>query len=58
MVQIMQPPLQAIIGVLALQFAAFGWRINREITVGDDQRRTWLPLPDWVNLVSMIAVLT
>jgi hypothetical protein len=44
------PPL------IALQFAAFGWRINREISVGDSSRKTWLPLPDIVNLISMILV--
>ncbi len=44
------PPL------IALQFAAFGWRINREISVGDANRRTWLPLPDVVNIVRMLSV--
>jgi hypothetical protein len=42
--------------LLALQFAAFGWRINREISVGDQGRRTWLPLADAINIVSMIGV--
>jgi hypothetical protein len=42
--------------VLALQFAAFGWRINREIPVGDSGRKTWFPLPDILNVVSMFAV--
>jgi hypothetical protein len=44
------PPL------IALQFAAFGWRINREISVGDANRKTWLPLPDVVNISSMLTV--
>ena len=41
--------------LLAMQFAAFGWRINREISVGDTGRRTWLPLPDVINIISMTA---
>jgi len=44
------PPL------IALQFAAFGWRINREISVGDANRKTWLPLPDAINIASMLTV--
>ena len=42
--------------ILALQFAAFGWRINREIGVGDEGRRTWLPVPDIFNVLSMFSV--
>lgn len=42
--------------VLGLQFAAFGWRINREIPVGDSGRRTWFPVPDIINIVSMFCV--
>ncbi|HEY7334327.1 MAG TPA: hypothetical protein VH639_05555 [Bryobacteraceae bacterium] len=45
------PPL------IALQFAAFGWRINREISVGDAGRKTWLPLADTLNVVSMLSVI-
>src|SRR5438128_2749775 len=46
------PPL------IALQFAAFGWRINREISVGDANRRTWLPLSDVANILSMLVAVT
>jgi hypothetical protein len=42
--------------VLALQFAAFGWRIAREIAIGDERRRTWFPLPDYINVVAMLVV--
>ena len=42
--------------LLAIQFAAFGWRINREIPLGDQGRRTWFPLPDFVNILSMLCV--
>jgi hypothetical protein len=42
--------------LLALQFAAFGWRINREISLGDEGRRTWLPLPDLINIASVVAL--
>jgi hypothetical protein len=44
--------------LFALQFAVFGWRIVREVTLGDQGRRTWLLLSDWFNLVSMLAVVT
>lgn len=43
--------------ILALQFAAFGWRINREISIGDQSRRAWLPIPDILNIISMISVI-
>lgn len=42
--------------ILALQFVAFGWRISREIPVGDQGRKTWFPIPDVINIVSMLAV--
>jgi hypothetical protein len=42
--------------LVALQFVAFGWRLNREITVGDNHRKTWLPLPDCLNLLSLVAI--
>jgi hypothetical protein len=42
--------------LIALQFVAFGWRLNREITMGDKRRITWLPLPDYMNLISLLAV--
>lgn len=42
--------------ILALQFVAFGWRINREIPVGDAGRKTWFPLPDIINILSMLGV--
>lgn len=51
--------LQALVPVLlGLQFAAFGWRINREIEVGDQNRRTWLPVSDYVNIVSLLLVVS
>jgi len=42
--------------LLALQFAAFGWRINREIAVSDEGRQSWLPIPDIINVLSMFSV--
>jgi hypothetical protein len=42
--------------VLALQFAAFGWRIIREINVADQGRRTWFPLYDYINILALICV--
>ncbi len=43
------PPL------IALQFAAFGWRVNREINLGDGGRATWIPIPDVLNIMSLLA---
>lgn len=50
-------PQQSLVSaLLALQFVAFGWRLNREITVGDKGNKTWLPLPDYLNLLSFVSV--
>lgn len=43
------PPL------IALQFVAFGWRVNREINLGDADRATWIPIPDVLNIMSLLA---
>jgi hypothetical protein len=51
-------PLANIVPMLlSIQFAAFGWRVVREIGVGETHRRTWLPLADCLNLVMLAAVL-
>lgn len=53
----MDMAVQSLVPVLlALQFAAFGWRINREIQVGEEERKTWLPLPDYLNILSLLSV--
>lgn len=53
----MDTVVQSLVPVLlALQFAAFGWRINREIQVGEGERKTWLPLPDYLNILSLLSV--
>ncbi len=49
------PPIVGVL--LALQFAAFGWRINREIPLGDAGRRTWFPIADFINVVGLISVI-
>jgi hypothetical protein len=51
-------PMGAVSVLLGLQFAAFGWRINREIAVGDAGRKVWLPLPDIINIASMLCVVS
>ena len=43
--------------ILSLLFAAFGWRIAREIAVGDQGRKTWLLFADYLNFLSMVGVL-
>jgi hypothetical protein len=42
------PPL------ITLQFAAFGWRMNREINHGEASAK-WIPIPDLFNIVSLFA---
>jgi hypothetical protein len=44
------PPL------IALQLAAFGWRVNREVNLGDTDRGTWIPIPDVLNIMSLFAM--
>lgn len=51
-------PFVLVPALVALQFVAFGWRITREIAVGDQGRRTWLLASDMINLVSLITVVT
>ncbi|MBZ5529979.1 MAG: hypothetical protein LAO20_00985 [Acidobacteriia bacterium] len=51
-------PPQLIAALISLQIVAFGWRLNREITQADNRRITWLPLPDYLNLASLLAVVT
>ncbi|WP_260736577.1 hypothetical protein [Tunturiibacter lichenicola] len=43
------PPL------IALQFAAFGWRVNREINLTGDRRALWIPIPDVLNIMGLFA---
>jgi hypothetical protein len=51
-------PFSLVPALLALQFVVFGWRINREVALGDEGRRTWLLLSDFLNLTSMLAVVS
>lgn len=48
--------IQNVLVLLTLQLALFGWRINREINVGDKAREVWLPIPDVLNVVSMVVL--
>ncbi|MCU1321829.1 MAG: hypothetical protein JWM43_1478 [Acidobacteriaceae bacterium] len=43
------PPL------IALQFVAFGWRVNRELNLGFAERGTFVLIPDALNIVSLFA---
>jgi hypothetical protein len=45
----LSPPL------IALQFIAFGWRVNREISLGDAARGTLVLIPDVLNIMSLFA---
>jgi len=52
----MPSPMVLVPTLLALQFAVFGWRIAREISVEEKGRRTWLFLSDYLNFCAMLAV--
>src|SRR6185503_1607319 len=41
---------------LGLQFAAFGWRIMREIQLEDEGRRTWFLVTDFLIILSLCAL--
>lgn len=43
--------------LIAMQIATLGWRINREIPLGDAGRKTWFPLADYANVVSLVSVI-
>ena len=49
-------PFPLVPAIIALQFVVFGWRIAREISLGEARRRTWLLASDYVNLLLMLAV--
>lgn len=41
--------------LIALQFAAFGWRVNRELNLGYAERGTFVLIPDLLNIMSLFA---
>ena len=43
------PPL------IALQFLAFAWGVNREIKASSTERQTVIPLPDVINIISLFT---
>src|ERR1700722_11697212 len=43
------PPL------IALQFVAFGWRVNRELDLGYPDRGTFVLIPDVLNIMSLFV---
>ena len=43
--------------LLALQWLAFAWRVLREINGREVHPFPWVPLPDNVNILAMLAVL-
>jgi hypothetical protein len=42
--------------LVAIQIAFLGWRIEREIPLGDEGRKTWFPISDYLNVISMLLV--
>ncbi len=49
--------LQSVMILLALQLLVFGWRIAREVNGQEPHSFPWVPVPDNVNVASMLAVL-
>jgi hypothetical protein len=45
-----------VTSALTLQFAAFGWRILREIQLGDKGRRTWFLVTDYLVVLSLCSL--
>jgi hypothetical protein len=41
--------------LITLQFAAFGWRVHRELNLGYAERGTFVLLPDVLNIMSLFA---
>lgn len=41
--------------LIALQFLAFGWRVNREINAPNADRQIVISLPDVLNIMSLFA---
>jgi len=51
-----QNPLVLVAPAIGLLLAVFGWRIAREIAVGDQGRRTWMLASDFLNLLAIVAL--
>jgi hypothetical protein len=43
--------------LIGFQVTALIWRMSREIDVGEDDRVTWLPPADMVNLLSLVVTM-
>jgi hypothetical protein len=51
-------PLSAVMSLVTLQFAVFGWRVQREIALLEQRRKVWLLIEDYGNLATLFLVLT
>jgi len=40
--------------IFGFQITWFSWRVSREIKMRSQGQLTWLPLADWVNIISMV----
>jgi hypothetical protein len=43
--------------LIGFQVTALMWRITREVSVGDEDRLTWLPPADMINLISLVVTM-
>ena len=41
-----------------MQFAALGWRVNRELNLGHAERGTFVLIPDVLNVMSLFSAVT
>jgi len=53
----MQVDLTSVMILLGLQMLAFSWRVIREANGNERLSFPWVPVPDNVNVVAMLAVL-
>lgn len=42
--------------LLGFQLTALGWRLNREIRMGELRRRTWITIADYLTYLSVIIL--
>lgn len=49
-------PFVLVAPAIAILFAVFGWRIAREIALDDQDRRTWLLISDFLDLLTLVAL--
>jgi len=49
--------LQNVLVLISAELAVFGWRIVREISLAEANRRVWFPINDYMNLLGAVSLL-